>query len=120
MACENHSRGDIYDEGLSIMAQTMCSVGMFVSLTKPCATSSKLPSYPQLGHYGWKEEREMGKGSGRRKKRWGEGKNEKRNDQGWWHTPLISARRRQRQAYLCDLEVSLVYTLSLRSTSAIQ
>ena len=38
----------------------------------------------------------------------------------WWHRPLISARRRQRQADLCELEVSLVYRVSSRTARATQ
>lgn len=32
----------------------------------------------------------------------------------WWHTPSISALRRQRQEKLCELSTSLVYTDNAR------
>ena len=35
----------------------------------------------------------------------------------WWRTPLIPALGRQRQADLCELEVSLVYRVSSRTGS---
>jgi hypothetical protein len=34
----------------------------------------------------------------------------------WWCTPLIPALRRQRQAELCEVEFSLVYSVSSRAT----
>lgn len=52
-----------------------------------------------------------------RKARRGEGKNE---NQITRHGAHISALRRERQAYLCDLDVSPVYTVSLRPTRATQ
>ena len=35
----------------------------------------------------------------------------------WWHTPLIPALRRKRQADLCEFEASLVYRVSSRTGS---
>ena len=37
---------------------------------------------------------------------------EKEKSQAQWHIPLIIALRRQRQVYLCEIEASLVYTVS--------
>ena len=35
-------------------------------------------------------------------------------DQAWWHTPLIPALGRQRQAEPCEIEASLIYIASSR------
>jgi hypothetical protein len=40
-------------------------------------------------------------------------------NQGWWHTPLTPAFRRQRQVDLCNFKASLVSRVSSRAFRAI-